>query len=131
MSLITESTELLPINIAGERRLGRGDESVTLYPATGEVVARLRTPSLEDVQEAIQKADHALAFLVPAEPAQPLSYGRPSDIRFYAQVIYTAHLPATLSLPSPPQHPPGSAVCALPSPCHPNSKRFCAMRCKP
>ncbi|WP_373769790.1 aldehyde dehydrogenase family protein, partial [Delftia acidovorans] len=51
--------ELLPINIAGEWRLGGGGESTTLYPATGEVVGRLRAPSLEDVEEAIQKADHA------------------------------------------------------------------------
>lgn len=34
--------ELLPINIAGEWRLGGGDESATLYPATGEIVGRLR-----------------------------------------------------------------------------------------
>ena len=51
--------ELLPINIAGEWRLGGGDESATLYPATGEIVGRLRAPSLADVEEAIQKADHA------------------------------------------------------------------------
>jgi betaine-aldehyde dehydrogenase len=53
------NTELLPINIAGEWRLGGGDESATLYPATGEVVARLRAPSLADVNEAIERADHA------------------------------------------------------------------------
>ncbi|MDB5901022.1 MAG: Betaine-aldehyde dehydrogenase [Ramlibacter sp.] len=57
--LVTDSKELLPIFIAGERRLGRGDEGATLYPATGEVVARLRTPSLADVDEAIVAADHA------------------------------------------------------------------------
>ena len=59
MPLITESKELLPINIAGVRRLGAGDESATLYPATGEVVARLRAPSLADVDEAIVNADQA------------------------------------------------------------------------
>jgi betaine-aldehyde dehydrogenase len=59
MSLITESKDLLPINIGGEMRLGGGDESSTLYPATGEVVARLRAPSLADVNEAITRADHA------------------------------------------------------------------------
>jgi betaine-aldehyde dehydrogenase len=59
MSLITESKELLPINIGGEMRLGGGDESATLYPATGEVVARLRAPSLADVDEAIARADQA------------------------------------------------------------------------
>src|SRR5438128_4500127 len=57
--LITESKELLPLFIAGERRLGRGDEGATLYPATGEVVARLRAPSAADVEEAITAADHA------------------------------------------------------------------------
>ena len=57
--LVTESKELLPLFIAGERRLGRGDESATLYPATGEVVARLRAPSQADVEEAIVAADHA------------------------------------------------------------------------
>lgn len=59
MPLTTESQELLPINIGGEMRLGGGDESATLYPATGEVVARLRAPSLADVDEAIVRADHA------------------------------------------------------------------------
>lgn len=59
MALITESSELLPINIAGEMRLGRGEESTSLYPATGEVVGRLRAPSLDDVEEAITRADHA------------------------------------------------------------------------
>lgn len=49
----------LPINIAGEWRLGGGDETVSRYPATGEVVGRLRAPSLGDVEEAIQRADHA------------------------------------------------------------------------
>ena len=57
--LYTDSKELLPLFIAGERRLGRGDESQTTYPANGEVVGRLRTPSLEDVNEAIEAADHA------------------------------------------------------------------------
>src|SRR5438128_7416299 len=57
--LITESKELLPLFIAGERRVGRGDEGATLYPATGEVVARLRAPSADDVEEAITAADHA------------------------------------------------------------------------
>jgi betaine-aldehyde dehydrogenase len=57
--LVTDTRELLPLFIAGERRLGRGDEGATLYPATGEVVARLRAPSQADVEEAIVAADHA------------------------------------------------------------------------
>src|SRR6185436_4840824 len=57
--LVTDTKELLPLFIAGERRLGRGDEGATLYPATGEVVARLRAPSAADVEEAITAADQA------------------------------------------------------------------------
>jgi len=59
MSSVLESGGLLSINIGGEMRLGRGDESATLYPATGEVVARLRAPSLADVDEAISRGDQA------------------------------------------------------------------------
>ena len=51
--------ELLPINIAGQWRLGGGEEYHSLYPATGEPIARLRAPSLADVEEAIAGADHA------------------------------------------------------------------------
>ena len=50
---------LLPINIAGVWRQGGGDETASLYPATGEVVGRLRAPSQADVNEAIERADHA------------------------------------------------------------------------
>lgn len=57
--LFTESRDLLPLFIAGERRVGRGDEGATLYPATGEVVARLRAPSAHDVEEAITAAGQA------------------------------------------------------------------------
>ena len=57
--LYTERQDLLPLFIAGERRLGSGEEGATLYPATGEVVARLRTASPADVEEAIAAADHA------------------------------------------------------------------------
>ncbi|MBK6008778.1 aldehyde dehydrogenase [Ramlibacter ginsenosidimutans] len=57
--LLTDTDQLLPLFIAGERRLGRGDETASLYPATGEVVARLRAPSAEDVEGAIVAADHA------------------------------------------------------------------------
>ncbi len=51
--------ELLPINVAGEWRLGGGDEYQSLYPATGEPIARLRAASLADVEEAIARADVA------------------------------------------------------------------------
>ncbi|MBO9514998.1 MAG: aldehyde dehydrogenase [Variovorax sp.] len=53
------STELLPINVGGEWRLGGGDVYESLYPATGEPIARLKAASLADVEEAIQRADHA------------------------------------------------------------------------
>ncbi|CAM4118616.1 aldehyde dehydrogenase [Kerstersia similis] len=52
---------LLPINIAGEWRPGRGEEYASLYPATGEEVARLHAASAADAEEAIEGA-HA-AFL--------------------------------------------------------------------
>lgn len=51
--------ELLPIHVAGEWRLGGGDAYESLYPATGEPVARLKAASLADVDEAIARADHA------------------------------------------------------------------------
>jgi betaine-aldehyde dehydrogenase len=57
--LITESNELLAMPIAGQWRLGRGEESETQYPATGETVARLRAATTEDADEAIAAADHA------------------------------------------------------------------------
>jgi acyl-CoA reductase-like NAD-dependent aldehyde dehydrogenase len=53
------SSELLPINVAGEWRLGGGDVYESLYPATGEPIARLKAASLADVEEAISRADHA------------------------------------------------------------------------
>ena len=64
------SSELLPICIAGEWRLGGGDVYESLYPATGEPIARLRAASLADVEEAIAggKHDEAMAALKAAEP---------------------------------------------------------------
>jgi len=51
--------ELLPINIAGQWRLGGGDVYDSLYPATGEPIARLHAASPADVEEAITLADQA------------------------------------------------------------------------
>jgi len=51
--------ELLPICVAGQWRLGGGDVYESLYPATGEPIARLHAASLADVHEAIERADHA------------------------------------------------------------------------
>jgi len=51
--------ELLPINIAGQWRLGGGDLYESLYPATGEPIARLHAASVTDVEEAIVGADRA------------------------------------------------------------------------
>nr|WP_218035210.1 aldehyde dehydrogenase [Pseudomonas aeruginosa] len=45
-----------PICIAGEWRAGGGDLYESLYPATGEAVARLHAASLEDVEEAMAGA---------------------------------------------------------------------------
>lgn len=50
---------LLPINIAGQWLSGSGDEYESLYPATGEPIARLRAASIKDVEEAIVGAHHA------------------------------------------------------------------------
>lgn len=51
--------ELLPIDVAGEWRLGGGEAYESLYPATGESIARLHAASLADVEEAIVRADQA------------------------------------------------------------------------
>ncbi len=76
--------ELLPINIAGEWRLGAGDESHSLYPATGEVVGRLRAPSLADVDEAIRKADQAFRH---SGWAQKKPHERAAVLQRVAQLI--------------------------------------------
>ncbi|HEJ5651849.1 aldehyde dehydrogenase [Pseudomonas aeruginosa] len=47
------------ICIAGEWRAGGGDLYESLYPATGEAVARLHAASLEDVEEAMAGAHRA------------------------------------------------------------------------
>lgn len=52
-----EST--LPICIAGEWRLGRGERYATCYPATGQAVAWLNAASVEDVEDAVQGAHQA------------------------------------------------------------------------
>ena len=56
---MSTSPALLPINIAGDWRLGGGEKYATLYPATGEVVAELNAASVADVDEAIVRADAA------------------------------------------------------------------------
>lgn len=53
------SLPLLPLNIAGQWQAGRGDEYESLYPATGEAIARLNAAGLQDVDDAIAGADHA------------------------------------------------------------------------
>jgi len=56
-TLYTQTQESIPLFISGERRLGRGELYQSIYPATGEVIAQLHAPSLEDVDEAIISAD--------------------------------------------------------------------------
>ncbi|MEO7241361.1 MAG: aldehyde dehydrogenase [Variovorax sp.] len=51
--------ELLPINVAGQWRPGAGDRYESLYPATGEPIARLNAASVADVDEAIEGAHRA------------------------------------------------------------------------
>jgi betaine-aldehyde dehydrogenase len=49
----------LPLCIAGQWRLGRGERYASYYPATGEPVAWLNAANLEDVEEAVQGAHQA------------------------------------------------------------------------
>ncbi|VVM81821.1 aldehyde dehydrogenase [Pseudomonas fluorescens] len=51
--------QTLPICIAGQWRLGRGERYATCYPATGEAVAWLNAASVEDVEDAVQGAHQA------------------------------------------------------------------------
>lgn len=53
------SQNVLDICVAGQWRQGNGEVYESLYPATGEPVARVRAASEEDVLEAIEGADHA------------------------------------------------------------------------
>jgi len=50
---------LLPLPIAGQWRNGTGEIYESLYPATGEPIARLHAASVADVNEAIEYADKA------------------------------------------------------------------------
>ena len=76
--------ELLKINVAGEWRLGGGEEYESLYPATGKPIARLRAASLADVEEAIAGAHRA--FLTSGW-AQKLPHERASVLYRVAQLI--------------------------------------------
>ncbi len=78
------SNELLPICIAGEWRAGGGDVYESLYPATGEPVARLRAASLADVEEAIARADQAFRT---SGWAQRLPHERAAVLHRVAQLI--------------------------------------------
>jgi len=78
------SSELLPICIAGEWRLGGGDVYESLYPATGEPIARLRAASLADVEEAITRADQAFRT---SGWAQRLPHERAAVLHRVAQLI--------------------------------------------
>ncbi|MBV8500118.1 MAG: aldehyde dehydrogenase [Paucibacter sp.] len=78
------SLELLPINVAGQWRLGGGDVYESLYPATGEVIARLRAADLADVDEAIQGADRAFRT---SGWAQRLPHERATVLHRAAQLI--------------------------------------------
>lgn len=78
------SSELLPICVAGEWRLGGGDVYESLYPATGEPIARLRAASLADVEEAITRADQAFRT---SGWAQRLPHERAAVLHRVAQLI--------------------------------------------
>ncbi|WP_296254269.1 MULTISPECIES: aldehyde dehydrogenase [unclassified Pseudomonas] len=51
--------QTLPICVAGQWRLGRGERYASYYPATGEAVAWLNAASLDDVEEAVLGAHQA------------------------------------------------------------------------
>lgn len=76
--------ELLKINVAGEWRLGGGEEYESLYPATGEPIARLLAASVADVDEAIRGADHAFRT---SGWAQKLPHERAAVLLRVAQLI--------------------------------------------
>lgn len=76
--------ELRKINVAGEWRLGGGDVYESLYPATGEPIARLRAASLDDVEEAITRADTAFRT---SGWAQQLPHQRAAVLYRVAQLI--------------------------------------------
>ncbi|OXY83347.1 aldehyde dehydrogenase [Oceanimonas doudoroffii] len=48
-----------PIFIGGEWRQGRGPVSISHFPADGSINAEIGTASVEDVEEAVQAAEHA------------------------------------------------------------------------
>lgn len=57
--LLANVDQPLPIYIGGEWRQGSGPLYRSLYPANGEVVATLHAATVEDVETAIQMAQHA------------------------------------------------------------------------
>lgn len=78
------SSELLPLNIAGEWRLGGGEIYESLYPATGEPIARLQAASLADVDEAITRAHQAF---LSSGWAQKLPHERAAVLHRVAHLI--------------------------------------------
>lgn len=50
---------ILNICVGGIWRAGRGEVYASLYPATGQAIAHLRAANLDDVDEAVNTADHA------------------------------------------------------------------------
>lgn len=78
------SSEPLHLDIAGEWRLGGGDVYESLYPATGEPIARVGAASLADVDEAITRAHQA--FLT-SDWAQRLPHERAAVLHRVAQLI--------------------------------------------
>jgi acyl-CoA reductase-like NAD-dependent aldehyde dehydrogenase len=81
---MTAAAEPLPLNIAGQWRLGAGDIYPSLYPATGEPIAWLRAASLGDVDEAITRAHHAFRT---SGWAQRLPHERAAVLYRVAQLI--------------------------------------------
>src|SRR5699024_5736347 len=55
-----EADMLRDIYIAGEWRQGRGDRYASIYPADGSITAELMQASVEDANEAIERAQRAV-----------------------------------------------------------------------
>lgn len=72
------------INIAGEWRNGRGDAYASTYPATGEEVGRLHAATVEDTNEAIERAHQAFTT---SDWARRLPHQRAEVLYRVAQMV--------------------------------------------
>lgn len=85
-NLFTKTYDPIPLFIAGEQRLGGGDLTQSYNPATGEVIATLHAPNLDDVNEAITASNHAFCN---SDWAKRKPHERASVLYQIAQIIRT------------------------------------------